>query len=66
MSKTKLIPMRFIVMIGHLVLLILFLADQVSSSKFEFRRFRPKKLKHSTFKLKLELQESLDLNFAKF
>ena len=37
MSKTQLIPMRFIVMIGHLVLLILFLADQVSSFRlFEF------------------------------
>lgn len=30
MGKTQLIPMRFIVMIGHLVLLILFLSDQVS------------------------------------
>ena len=34
MSKTQLIPMRFIVMIGHLVLLILFLADQVSERLF--------------------------------
>ena len=34
MSKTQLIPMRFIVMIGHLVLLILFISDQVSASCF--------------------------------
>lgn len=35
MGKTQLIPMRFIVMIGHLILLILFLSDQVCDSFFD-------------------------------
>lgn len=42
MSKTQLIPMRFIVMIGHLVLLILFLADQVSVFVTDFFFFSKK------------------------